>query len=107
MKREDWLFLKGWDLWVKSIDTGLKYHNRLDKVIPFFVELFVEAQRPSDISHTALQSSSPSHPASSAAAAEVLQVYKKSGRSGGDLAGFDPERAIIKAMCNVVLKSLE
>ena len=68
-----------------------------------------------------MQSSSPSHPASSAAAAaEVLQVYKtgtesvivrsvykKSGRSGGDLAGFDPERAIIKAMCNVVLKSLE
>ena len=34
-------------------------------------------------------------------------MYKKSGRSGGDLAGFDPERAIIKAMCNVVLKSLD
>jgi len=41
------------------------------------------------------------------AATEVLQVYKKSGRSGGDLAEFDPERAIIKAMCNVVLKSLD
>ena len=51
------------------------------------------------------QSSSPGQ--SGAAATEVLQVYKKSGRSGGDLAEFDPERAIIKAMCNVVLKSLD
>merc|ERR1712039_4370 len=51
-------------------------------------------------------SSKSSSSAHSGAASEVLKVYKKSGRSGGDLAEFAPERAIIKAMCNVVLKSL-
>ena len=43
----------------------------------------------------------------SSEASEVMQVYKKSGRSDGDLAEFAPERAIIKAMCSVALKSLD
>ena len=71
---------------VPGRNTFTKYNNSLNPLNSFL-----------------FQSSSSAH---SGAASEVLKVYKKSGRSGGDLAEFAPERAIIKAMCNVVLKSL-